>query len=262
MKKGGNERFEKVLVVNDVHVPYHDKRLLELFKEFAEDFAPDWLIINGDFLDCAEISKFARVPGKNRTLMQELETGRSVLQEMREAVGKKCRITYIEGNHEFRIKSYLMHNAPELYVLPGLTMQQLLELESMKIEWIGTADGASHFIDTYVAVGKLSVGHFDRVSKHAAYTVKALVEEKGVSILQGHVHRYGVHSKRLMDGTQLMGIENPCMAKLNPDYVANPNWQQGWTVIYHKRSSGRFHAYPIQVVNGGFIWNGKLYDNN
>lgn len=251
--------YEKIVVCGDSHIPFHDKKLFKLFYEFLADFKPDRLIIGGDFVDFWEVSKFSRVPRWGKALREEIEDSRAILQEIRQHV-PNTKIEYIEGNHEFRLRSYLMRQAPELYSLEGMSLPEQLHLPQMDIPFYAVKPGASHFIDNYIKVGQLYVGHFNTVSQHAGYTAKNIVDKKGISILQGHTHRYGVNCRRLADGKQLIGIENFCMCSLTPDYIADPNWQSGWSVIYHKKSSGRFHIYPIHVINYAFIWDGKLYD--
>ena len=252
--------IKKLLIAGDFHVPYHDPILFDLFLRFASDFKPDYLVINGDFLDCFAISKFDKIPHSGR-MKDELKMGWKLLKKIRDAL-PEAEIGYIEGNHEFRLRQYLIRNAPEIYDLAP-TLSELLELNQFNIDWVGTKEGASKWVDTYKRFGQLYVGHWDRVNKHSAMTAKNLVEDKGVSLIQNHVHRGGVYHKRLEDGRQLVGIENFCMCDLSPNYMGNVNWQQGWTVVYTDlEGSGRFHAYPIQVLGYKFFHQGKAYEVN
>ena len=192
-------------------------------------------------------------------MKDELDLGWKLLKKIRDTI-PETEISYIEGNHEFRLRQYIIRNAPEIYDLAP-DLPELLELNQFNIEWVGTKEGASKWVDTYKQFGQLYVGHWDRVNKHSAMTAKNLVEDKGVSLIQNHVHRGGTYHKRLEDGKQLVGIENFCMCDLNPDYMGNPNWQQGWTVAYiDLEGSGRFHAYPIQVLGYKMFFGGKVYE--
>lgn len=255
----GGSQFEKIMVCGDLHIPFVDKRLLRLFFSFLDDFKPDRLIIDGDLVDFWEISKFSKVPRWGKHLRDEIDEVKDLLKEFRQHL-PKAQIELIEGNHEFRLRSYLMRQAPELYELEGMSLEEQLHLLELGINWHPVKSGASHFIDNYIKVGKLYVGHFNSVSQHAGYTAKNIVDKKGISILQGHTHRHGVNVRRFADGRQVIGVENFCMCSLTPDYMADPNWQSGWSVVYHKKSSGRFHIYPLHVINYGVIWNGRFYD--
>ena len=250
--------YKKIVVSNDWHIPYLDKDLFDLHCQFLRDFKPDIYIINGDFLDCSEISKFGRSPFEKTTIVQEILHGRCVLDKLREVLPKNCRILFVEGNHDFRLKSYTYRYAPALAGLDGIGLEEQLHLDDMKIEWYEIRDDSARFMDNYVQQGDLFIGHFDKVNMHSAYTAKALVEQRGVSIIQAHTHRFGVFMKRTIDGRQLVGIENGCMCELTPTYTGNVNWQQGWSVIYQMEGYPS-QIFPIHVQNGMFIWDKKVY---
>ena len=250
--------YKKMVVIGDLHIPHHDRLLLLLFKKFLKYFKPDILVINGDLLDCFEISRFDKVPKEGQSLQEECDMAYDILKEFRDIL-PDAQIDYIEGNHDWRLKQYLIKKAPELYGLRGLSIPSLLRLKELKINWVETQEGSSQWIDTFKQYGKLYVGHWNKVNKHSAMTAKNLVEDKGVSLIQNHVHRGGMFCKRVIDGTQLVGIENFCMCSLQPSYTNNVNWQQGWTVVYLKDKSHRFHAYPLQVIRYKFFFEGKEF---
>jgi hypothetical protein len=118
---------------------------------------------------------------------------------------------------------------------------------------------ASRFTDNFIRMGNLYVGHWDKVSAHGGYAAKGLVENKGVSILQGHTHRFGAHARTTVDGRTLLGIENFCTCQRSASYVAHSNWPLGFSVVYLEPHSGRVQWYPIRVGKLGFMWNGSEY---
>jgi len=73
--------------------------------------------------------------------------------------------------------------------------------------------------------------HGDRVSKHAAYAVKAVMESRFFqqSVLMGHTHRIGAYSIRGPNYPR-MGYELGCLCTLEPEYVKHPNWMQGMAI--------------------------------
>lgn len=244
-------RKSKTLVINDLHIPYVDSKVLRLLYEFLPKVKPDNLIINGDFLDCFALSKFDKAPHSGKSFLEEITAGKTILNDLRHFL-PKTKIYYICGNHEFRLKRYLLSQAPELFDLEALSIPYLLDLKKFNVIWVDSDDDSS-WQDTYVQVGDIFVGHFNRVSKHSGATAKALVEEKGVSVLQAHVHRTGVYYKTKMNGETLVGIENGCMCDLKPSYMKNPNWQHGLTVI----TNGL--AEPIFIRDYSFAWGGREY---
>ncbi|MDA2921156.1 metallophosphoesterase, partial [Desulfobacterota bacterium AH_259_B03_O07] len=246
-------QYEMAVVANDLHVPHHDEKALKLLERFLVDQQPDVFIINGDFLDMWEVSQFDRVPKFGKSLTQELKEGRKMLQRFRKIL-PKAKIIYIEGNHDFRLRKYLIRNAPELYGLPGLSIPDLLGLKELNIIYKPVKEGANKFSDNWIRLGDLYVGHWDKVNKHAGYTAKNLLDDKGVSLLQGHTHRHGVSARRYVDGKELIGIENFCLCRLDPYYISKPNWSQGFSVVYRKKRTRRFHVYPIIFVEYKFFF--------
>lgn len=247
-----------VVVANDFQVPFHDERALGLFKRFLKREKPAWLVLNGDFQDFWEISSFDLVPRAGKAFLEEICMGRRILRSFRHLL-PKARITWLEGNHEFRIRKYLLQNAPELHGLPALSIPELFRLRDLRIEYVPCHQGASKFTDNFIRVGKLYVGHWDRVARQGGYAAKGLVEDKGVSVLQGHTHRFGAHARTTVDGRFLLGIENFSMCRRDVGYVSRPNWQLGFSVVYLEPSSGQFQWFPIAIGPRGFVWNGREY---
>jgi predicted phosphodiesterase len=253
-----NRRWQIVAVANDFHVPFQDEAALALFKRFLRRERPDWLILNGDFHDFWEISRFDLTPRMGKEFREEIAIGKQILRSFRDIL-PRARITWIEGNHEFRLRRYLIQNARALYGVPGLSVPELFGLKALDIEYVACHPLASRFTDNFIRVGALYVGHWDKVSMHGGYAAKGLVENKGVSLLQGHTHRFGAHARTTVDGRALLGIENFSMCQRQASYIANPNWQLGFSIIYLEPASGRFHWYPIDIRHQGFVWSGREY---
>lgn len=247
-----------VVVANDFHVPWHDEHAVALLQLFLRKEKPEWLILNGDFTDFWEISRFDLTPRTGKALIEEIRIGKEILKSLRSTL-PRARITWIEGNHEFRLRKYLIKQAPELYGLRGLSVPELFGLDRLNIEYLPCHPLASRFTDNFIKVGNLYVGHWDKVSVHGGYAAKNLVETKGVSILQGHTHRFGAHARTTVDGRVLLGIENFCLCRREASYVANPNWQLGFSVVYVNTKSGETHWYPAFITNSGFLWKGREY---
>jgi hypothetical protein len=96
--------------------------------------------------------------------------------------------------------------------------------------------------------------------QYAAYAAKVLVEEKGVSLLQGHTHRFGVHARTTVDGRVLLGIENFSMCSRSQSYVSHANWQLGFSLVYFRPESERFHWFPILFCSDyRFVWRNREY---
>ena len=139
-------------------------------------------------------------------------------------------------------------------------MPDIFDLKRLKIEYVPCHELATKFTDNFIRVGDLYVGHWDRVSKNAAYAAKLLVEEKGVSLLQGHTHRFGAHARTTVDGRVLLGIENFSMCSRRQSYVSRPNWQLGFSVVYFQPKTSGFQWFPILIGKDyRFLWRNREY---
>lgn len=116
-----------ILVASDVHFPYEDKAAVTAFIREVGTKKPDVVVLNGDLLDFYKLSKFSKDPsGKNPE--EEIEMCKTFLKCLRREAGKECKIYYTIGNHEARLRKYILDNAP---MVAGLmeNVFSLLKLE-------------------------------------------------------------------------------------------------------------------------------------
>lgn len=251
MKAPTQASYEKCVVINDVHIPFHDVKVVRLLFDFLKWFSPDVVIINGDLLDCQTVGRFVNDPFKEVSMVEEIKEGRAFLAKLRATVGEDCKIHYVYGNHEHRFQNYIIENARSLHGLEGLSLAEQLHCKDYGVRVV-----YSGLKESYMKYGELYVGHYNKVSQHGGYTVKALVDQHGVSVIQGHTHRFGTHLRTLLDGTVLGGWENGCLCDLNPSYVMKPNWQHGFSIVWKKKRDGRFMVEQMPIINYKFFYGG------
>ena len=279
--------FETNIVGNDFHSPYHDHKVVANFIRFLKDFKPDILTINGDLIDFYDLSNYAKSPTRflsmseieglklnpdyskygqgyivREATQREIDESYDILVGARSAIGDKAQIKYQFGNHEFRFDNYIYRNATAFTEIRRardrkgsavLSIEYLLRLKELGVKTIYEG-----FRETWHKYGGLHIGHFDMVRKHSTWTAKSLVEDKGVCLLQAHTHRMGAFYKTTFDHT-LVGYENGCLCSLTPRYIKNPNWQQGFSIVYRKKGKNRFHVHQVPIIDGMFIYEGKEY---
>lgn len=256
--------YQKALVLNDLHLPFECPRAIHLVLGIGQEMDPDIVIINGDLIDCFEISKYVKNPVTvaKAKLHYEIERGRGFLKELRWKF-PKARILYIFGNHEYRWQVFIATRAQELSGLKGMSLEEQLECKEQNIEVINSGNKESSWL-----WGKLLIGHFDRVSKHSGYTAKMLLEDKSISLIQAHTHRGGSSYRRLYD-RDIVAYENFCLCDRSPQYVDHPNWQLGFSIIYKDKESDFFQVvqHPIteikerKNVTYKCFYNGKIYSS-
>lgn len=165
------------------------------------------------------------------------------------------RIVYTEGNHELRLRKFIVSQAPEIYDIAP-TLPHLLDLAFLNIEWVGLPEHLAQFKDSFVEWEGVLIGHFNKYNKHSGYAAKAIVEDKGCSIVAGHGHKAAIHTKTLY-GKQLFGIETGCLCRLDNSHEISPNWQQAITVLTSE--NGIVHPELLIVQDGKVCWGGKIF---
>lgn len=249
------KNMKTAVILPDIHVPYHDKRAVDLVVKYIKDTKPEVVVQLGDMYDCYGISRFDKNPKRIDTLQDEIDEGKKIWQAIKKA-SPKSKLVMLEGNHEARLPKMLMKASPGMYSLNALRPKRLFELDTLGVEWY-----SSH--DTYKLNNSLVITHGAaddgcKLSQHAGYSAKNTMDKWGnVSGIMGHGHRVGMSTKTMQDGTMVQWIEAGCLADLHPEYVKNPNWQHGFAVVNYTKN--RFHATPIVIANYEFISNGKVY---
>jgi predicted phosphodiesterase len=237
-------------VFNDVHVPFHNKNGVAAVLEFCRDNQPDTIVINGDFLDCYSISSFHKEPGAP-TLQEELDEGLEILDQLRRYC-PLADIWYTEGNHEERLRR-LIKQQHGLYGLRAFELESLLEFDRLGIKYKQYGD--------IVWLGDLALYHGTHISGHAGYSAKRELERGGFKyIITGHVHRLAFHHRKGYTGNR-WAIENGGLFDIEQcDYMLNPNWMNGFCMVYRDDENEVMQPNLIPVnYDGSFIWNNKWY---
>lgn len=74
-----------------------------------------------------------------------------------------------------------------------------------------------------------------------------IIRSKGKTLVTQNTHRLAVYYKRT-PSRDLMWAESGCLCDLNPEYIDNPSWNQGFLYGYVEKDS--FSIMPVPIVNG------------
>jgi hypothetical protein len=239
--KHRNNKYERTVIFGDLHAPKQDDKAVALLIQFLDWYKPKLVISNGDFIDCETVSVFGDDPTKVMRLKEELEVSRTMLDRIVGVTPNATRY-YTFGNHETRLQKYLIRKAPEIMEL--LSLEDLLTLEK---NWIVVNES---MVENYLQVNDLYIGHWNRISKHSAYTVKNIIADRGVNVIQSHTHRLGMFVQRFLDRT-VYGWEIGCLQSLNPSYAPNPNWQLGFAIIEPYNYGRQYSLYLVKINDRG-----------
>jgi len=116
--------YNKVFVINDIHLPYHDIPATTAAIEYGLSHRPDALFLNGDVLDFHGLSYFMKDPMKKR-FSEELAMFSKFIQVLQEQF--KCPIYYKFGNHEERYDNFLYQKAHELKGVEEFNLEEIIK---------------------------------------------------------------------------------------------------------------------------------------
>lgn len=249
--------METMLAMNDAQIPFADPRALRCVEEVMKAMQPDVVVYLGDMMDFPGLStKFRRLPEQRYGLKRELKIGQEVLDNHRMLV-PSARMVYIEGNHEARLRNYVVDLADELDVFTDdagvLSLPKLLGLEKLGIEYVGPYGAAWEYHSFIFKHGERAVQN----------TSVAELRAEGTSGMSAHTHRGGSTFNTNRSGAHVW-YENFCLCHIRgwkqpPRSVGSelPNWQQGMSIIYFH--AGIFNVYPVVITDGKCIFEGKVY---
>jgi Icc-related predicted phosphoesterase len=215
-------RSGSIVIGSDAHyspglVTTAHKAFCNVIAEYASDI--DAVILNGDLLDGARISKHARIGWqKTYSVKEELHAVQERLAEI-EKVARGMKLLRTTGNHDIRFDSKLAAMAPEYEGIQGFAL----------------ADHLPRWHDSYrIDVNDdTKVIHAVANGMHAAYN--NVVKGSGFHVVTGHTHRLQAVQFRGF-GQLRYGIETGMLADPEQDEFAyltgrNANWQSGFAVL-------------------------------
>ncbi len=215
---------KRVLVLSDIHIPYHTTSVLEIAIAEGRRRDVDCILLNGDTLDFHTLSRFERNP-EARDFKGERTMGIQLLEYLRQEF-PKARIIFKKGNHEERLDSYVIQKAPELYDQAILGLYPLLHMERLGVELVGDK--------RVIMLGGLSVLHGHELHKGFAPPVNpargAYLKGK-VSMLVGHHHKTSEHTETSLDGSIVTTWSTGCLSDLHPAYAPFNSYNYGFANV-------------------------------
>lgn len=213
-----------IVMAGDVHVPYHDQDALEIFIEYAAQVGAKTLGMWGDWLDFYMLSRFMKDPRK-RSLNAEIELFNSILDEIKKAL-PDTKLIFKMGNHEFRLNSYLMNNAPALYGLEEIKLENLLRLHDRGIDYVDHMQVA-RFRHLNIIHGHEYVFAISNPVNPA----RGLYNRAKKNAICFHHHQSSEHTETDITGDVTTCWSAGCLCNLRPDYLPLNKWNHGFIEI-------------------------------
>lgn len=238
------ERASKLLILADIHCPYHDVEGLTLATREAKRRNVNAILINGDAIDFHSLSRYVKNP-RARNFKEELNALAILLLRLQDALG--CEIFYKLGNHEERYETYMKIKAPEIFGEEAFELENLLFNRGVKATFIGRQ---------IVHSGKLAIIHghefFGRPS-NAVNPARGLFTKAKQSAVTAHYHRTSEHTETTLDSEIITCWSMGCMCGLWPDYAQINNWNLGFAINHITDKQGNFNFDNKRIYEGRIL---------
>ena len=195
----------------------------------------------GDLFDFYNTSRY----GKYRLDFNakiEIDMYITFLEHLRELFPTQ-RIIFTEGNHEMRWRDYMVANAPKLYGIPLLELNELLGFTKHRIEFVTN--------NRIVKIGKMSFHHGN---KHAVGTVnpaRNLFTKTKCNFVIGDKHKTRSYIQTAANGTRIETHVLGCLCHLSQEYLPESfnEWNQGFGYMINKEDDFEFKNIRIEKGN-------------
>ena len=234
-----------VMVASDAHYwPGIVSLAHQAFCRVAKKLKPAAVIMNGDILDGARISRHARIMWEKQPDMKdEIHAVQDRMAEI-ERAARGAKLLRTIGNHDSRFENYLSSRVGEFEEMWGMTLLDYLP------RWeAGWAVHLNHGTDGWVAVRHRPLNG----GVHSAYnsTLKA-----GVHYVHGHLHKLQVtpwadyRGRRY--GVDTGTLAEPYGPQFNYTEAGPVNWCSGFIVLTFR--DGRLLQPEMCSVEHGQAW--------
>lgn len=244
------------LVLSDIHVPGHNKKLIEDILSIIDEYPLKSITIAGDFLDMYSIASFnSNSLGKLKewTLSDEYKMGNELLDRFDEVKGD-AEVIFLYGNHEERFEREIDKLDNAKYGTALLNVRDGLKLDERGYTVI------EDYPDGVVSIGNekngIDIIHGQRVNK---YPAAATLNDNGRNVMLCHTHRFSTFADHQGVGYNigcLIDIENPLFGYMTR--MQRKKWTNGFAFINEDKEGNTF-VEPIKVTDNTFYFRGRKY---
>lgn len=247
-----------ILVGSDAHIwPEHLEpwtTAMGAFLKMAELLQPDMIVLNGDIIDGADLSRFPSIGWEKKpAIAQEIEAVQEFLGELTSAAPNAWRVWTL-GNHDLRFETRIATVAPEFRGVDGIHLKDHFpEWAPCWGIWINEGRGQRPVV----------IKHRFRGGINAAYMNTLYA---GMTIATGHLHRLIKRPFADYWGTRY-GVETGMLARRDgPQFLnyteGNPlDWQPGFVVFTFKDGKAVPELVEVKDEDAGtFEFRGEILE--
>ena len=234
-------KASKVLVLSDIHIPYHSISALTAVFDYTKNMDIDAVLLNGDVLDFFGLSRYCKDP-KKRNFAGELKAFEDFMNILNDIYG--CKIYYKLGNHEERYNHFLWMKAGEIADVEEFQLEEIIKKRAKNVIVIKDK--------RIIKLGHLNVLHGHEFAGGVFSPVniaRGLFLKAKVSAMQGHNHQTSEHSESNLEGKLTTTFSLGCLSELNPEYMPINKWNHGFAIV-DIDSKGNFEVSNKRILKG------------
>jgi hypothetical protein len=227
--------------IGDIHLPYHDERVLDLFFNNCAKIGAKTIGFMGDSLDCYQLSKWQKNP-KFRDFPSEIRMFKDLLESVHKAF-PDALIVVKEGNHEERYERYLCDHAPALFGLEQITLHSLLEADRQWLEYVSDK--------RVITTKKLNIIHgheYPFAISNPVNPARGLYTRAKKNSMCFHFHQTSEHSETAINGDLTTCWSVGCGCQLHPAFAPLNKWNHGFADVFSEGDNFTVHNY--RILNG------------
>lgn len=219
------------------------------FEEFAKELSPELIILNGDVIDGASISRHPRIGWeKQPSVAEEIEFAQERLEKL-ERLATDSELIWNLGNHDARFEMRIASVASELEGVHGIHLRD--HFQAWTPAWS-------------VQINKDTIiKHRFKGGTHAAFNN---AKDSGFNIVTGHLHALNAVAYTDYRGTR-WGVDAGMLADpMGPQFSNytedNPlNWRSGFVVLRYVNGVLQMPEllYVINEKKGQVNYNGDTF---
>ena len=228
-----------ILCLYDVHVPFQDKKALEIAINYGIDQSVNTVLLCGDSFDFFNKSRFIKTTNP-ATIAQELEECKKFLDLIRIAF-PDAHIYFIKGNHEVRWETYLSQHAFMLLDIPDFQFESHFRMTDRKIPVIENG--------RCIKAGGLNIYHGNEFGCGGGkYPARAILNKRHDNTLFGHFHKTDISTAYNIAKVPVQANSVGCLSELTPDFMPINDWNHG---VAHVLTNGEdYELHNLKIING------------
>jgi predicted phosphodiesterase len=230
----------KVLIISDLHFPYQHNKSIELALNYGLEKKVDCILINGDLIDFANISRHER-DFRARSIAEEFEAVRLFLSTLRKTF-PKARIVFKYGNHDERWEKWLFVKAPEIFDFKDFELNIILKFGELKIEVVKDKKP--------IKIGKLTVlhGHELGGTSGGVNPARGAFLKTFSNVLIGHFHKTSQNTEVDLGGGVISAESVGCLCGLTPMFMPINRWNLGFAFVEHNIKTGEYFLHNKKII--------------